>query len=144
MCSHHQQNCVTEVFIVRRPSAQRRTERCLRRRYLRKGQRTFPAFCRTKSRYPSFHWHQSVISRITSNVVRKSHGIRTTSTLILRTAGMSLDMLGSLPKNRRRLRKKYAPPIRLMIRKNVPAIRRAGRASGLIATNIGFLSLVTG
>src|SRR5947207_6447682 len=53
---------------------------------------------------------QKLISRIRISVVMPNHGMRTTSTLTWRTAGMSLSTLGSRLKNRWRLRKKYAPP----------------------------------
>src|SRR6187200_2889199 len=70
------------------------------------------------------------------SVVKKSHGIMMTSTLNLRTVGMSLSTFGSRSKNRWRLRKIYAPPNKLMMKKNVAAIRRAVRAWGLICASI--------
>src|SRR4030095_6742366 len=53
-------------------------------------------------------------------------------------AGMSLSTFASWSKNRRRLRKMYVPPIRLMMRKNVAAIRRAGRTDGSICASMIF------
>ena len=88
---------------------------------------------------------QKVISRIRTSVVKMSHGIMMTSTLILRTAGMSLSTFGSRSKNRWRLRKMYAPANKLMMKKKVAAIRRAVRAWGLICASIisGFASIVS-
>src|SRR5262249_1913940 len=74
-------------------------------------------------------------------VVKTSHGNITTSTLSLRTAGMSSSTFGSRSKKRWRFRKMYVPPIRLMMRKNVAAIRKAGRTKGLISDSM-ILSIV--
>src|ERR1700756_5407996 len=79
---------------------------------------------------------QKLIRRIRTRVVKTSQGIMTTSTLILRTAGMSLSTFGSRSKNRCRFRKIYAPPNKLTMKKNVAAIRKAGRTAGLISATI--------
>jgi hypothetical protein len=81
---------------------------------------------------------QRLIRRMTRRAVKTSQGIITTSILNLRTAGMSLSTFESWSKNRWRLRKMYVPPIRLMMRKNVPAIRKAGRTDGLISASLNF------
>src|SRR5262249_18443847 len=82
--------------------------------------------------------------RIRTRVVKTSQGIMTTSTLNLRTAGMSLSTFGSRSKNRCRFRKIYAPPNKLTMKKNVAAIRKAGRTEGLIcASMISVLSFAT-
>ena len=82
--------------------------------------------------------HQSAISRIRRPVVKKHHGIRITSTRSLRTAGMSPETFGSLSKNRCRLRKIYTKATMFTVRKNVAAIRRAGRAAGLICASTSY------
>src|SRR6266581_7037346 len=83
-----------------------------------------------------YHARQRLIRRMTRSVVKPNHGIKTTSILTLRTAGISLSTFGSRSKNRWRLRKMYAPPAKLIRKKNVAAIRRAGRAAGLISASI--------
>src|SRR5438874_12381460 len=62
------------------------------------------------NRRPPYQASQRLIRRIRISVVMPNHGMRTTSNLTRRTAGMSLSTLGSRSKNRRRLRKMYAPP----------------------------------
>ena len=79
---------------------------------------------------------QKLMRRIRTRVVKTSQGIMTTSTLILRTAGMSLSTFGSRSKNRCRFRKIYAPPNKLTMKKNVAAIRKAGRTEGLICASM--------
>src|SRR4029453_15296507 len=82
--------------------------------------------------------HQSAISRIRRPVVKNSHGTRITSTRSLRTAGMSPETFGSLSKNRCRLRKIYMKATMFTVRKNVAAIRRAGRAAELISDSMSY------
>ena len=84
----------------------------------------------------SYQASQRAIRRIRTSVVNTHHGIITTSTLNLRTASMSLSTFGSLSKNRCRLRKMYQPPNKLTMKKNVAAIRSAGRTTGLICASI--------
>src|SRR5437868_8920202 len=62
------------------------------------------------NRRPPYQASQRLIRRIRISVVMPNHGMRTTSNLTRRTAGMSLSTLGSRSKNRWRLRKMYAPP----------------------------------
>src|SRR6266403_3205417 len=81
---------------------------------------------------------QKPINRIRTRVVKTSQGIMTTSTLILRTAGMSLSTFGSRSKNRCRFQKIYAPPNKLTMKKNVAAIRKAGRTEGLSSASMIF------
>src|SRR5437899_7517637 len=79
---------------------------------------------------------QRLIRRIIRSVVKTGQGIITTSILNLRTSGKSLSTFGSRSKKRWRFRKMYVPPSKLIKRKGVAAIRRAGRATGLIVPNI--------
>jgi hypothetical protein len=104
-----------------------------------------PAMTRSARRTGRRHCQasQKLIRRIRTRVVKTSQGIMTTSTLILRTAGMSLSTFGSRSKNRCRFRKIYAPPNKLTMKKNVAAIRKAGRTEGLISANMIF-SIVLG
>src|SRR5438445_4203156 len=62
------------------------------------------------NRRPPYQASQRLIRRIRISVVMPNHGMRTTSNLTRRTAGMSLSTLGSRSKNRSRLPKQYAPP----------------------------------
>src|SRR5205807_5048274 len=62
------------------------------------------------NRRPPYQASQRLIRRMTRSVVIPNHGMRTTSNLTRRTAGMSLSTFGSRSKNRWRLRKMYAPP----------------------------------
>src|SRR3954447_18908496 len=59
---------------------------------------------------PPYQASQTLIRRIRISVVMPNHGMRTTSNLTRRTAGMSLSTFGSRSKNRWRLRNMYAPP----------------------------------
>src|SRR5438552_10700815 len=52
------------------------------------------------NRRPPYQASQKLISRIRISVVMPNHGMRTTSNLTRRTAGMSLSTLGSRSKNR--------------------------------------------